>query len=138
MSLFKFFYLFALAATSAKESKKSTKRLTFEDEQRWKQLLVSASNEDKVSYEKLLTEMSDYLNYFCGRYLYSETQKEDCVQECLLAIHKAKHTFNPSKPIGPWFFTIVRHKIIDQFRNCLLYTSPSPRDRTRSRMPSSA
>jgi uncharacterized protein len=25
-----------------------------------------------------------------------------------------------------------------QFRGCLLYTSPSPRDRTRSRMPSSA
>ena len=26
----------------------------------------------------------------------------------------------------------------DQFGHCLLYTSPSPRDRTRSRMPSSA
>ena len=26
----------------------------------------------------------------------------------------------------------------DQNRTCLLYTSPSPRDRTRSRMPSSA
>ena len=26
----------------------------------------------------------------------------------------------------------------DQLRSCLLYTSPSPRDRTRSRMPSSA
>ena len=25
-----------------------------------------------------------------------------------------------------------------QYNNCLLYTSPSPRDRTRSRMPSSA
>ena len=25
-----------------------------------------------------------------------------------------------------------------QFNDCLLYTSPSPRDRTRSRMPSSA
>ena len=25
-----------------------------------------------------------------------------------------------------------------QYQNCLLYTSPSPRDRTRSRMPSSA
>ena len=25
-----------------------------------------------------------------------------------------------------------------QIKNCLLYTSPSPRDRTRSRMPSSA
>ena len=28
--------------------------------------------------------------------------------------------------------------IIDHLLTCLLYTSPSPRDRTRSRMPSSA
>ena len=27
---------------------------------------------------------------------------------------------------------------IDEYQLCLLYTSPSPRDRTRSRMPSSA
>ena len=27
---------------------------------------------------------------------------------------------------------------IDLYKGCLLYTSPSPRDRTRSRMPSSA
>ena len=27
---------------------------------------------------------------------------------------------------------------IERFEDCLLYTSPSPRDRTRSRMPSSA
>ena len=27
---------------------------------------------------------------------------------------------------------------ISEFNGCLLYTSPSPRDRTRSRMPSSA
>ena len=26
----------------------------------------------------------------------------------------------------------------EKFKDCLLYTSPSPRDRTRSRMPSSA
>ena len=29
-------------------------------------------------------------------------------------------------------------KILDKIDPCLLYTSPSPRDRTRSRMPSSA
>ena len=28
--------------------------------------------------------------------------------------------------------------VVDDVRGCLLYTSPSPRDRTRSRMPSSA
>ena len=29
-------------------------------------------------------------------------------------------------------------EIMRTFKSCLLYTSPSPRDRTRSRMPSSA
>ena len=38
--------------------------------------------------------------------------------------------FNPSFTLGEHAQTIVK--------TCLLYTSPSPRDRTRSRMPSSA
>ena len=29
-------------------------------------------------------------------------------------------------------------RVVDDISSCLLYTSPSPRDRTRSRMPSSA
>ena len=29
-------------------------------------------------------------------------------------------------------------ELIEKIKDCLLYTSPSPRDRTRSRMPSSA
>ena len=33
---------------------------------------------------------------------------------------------------------IQAKKSADQFPNCLLYTSPSPRDRQKSRMPSSA
>ena len=39
----------------------------------------------------------------------------------------------PDSVIGLWF-ALERATI----ENCLLYTSPSPRDRTRSRMPSSA
>ena len=34
--------------------------------------------------------------------------------------------------------TAKRDKFEKGFKACLLYTSPSPRDRTRSRMPSSA
>ena len=36
------------------------------------------------------------------------------------------------------FLGKILMNFIDWFANCLLYTSPSPRDRTRSRMPSSA
>ena len=32
----------------------------------------------------------------------------------------------------------IEWKIEEQYKNCLLYTSPSPRDLYRSRMPSSA
>ena len=34
-----------------------------------------------------------------------------------------------------WNFALIKEALIEP---CLLYTSPSPRDRTRSRMPSSA
>ena len=33
---------------------------------------------------------------------------------------------------------LIDPRIIENLKTCLLYTSPSPRDRTRSRMPSSA
>ena len=36
-----------------------------------------------------------------------------------------------------WIIPCI-NDLFDQIYSCLLYTSPSPRDRTRSRMPSSA
>ena len=42
---------------------------------------------------------------------------------------------NPTGAIAPREYL---QRIVERCRDCLLYTSPSPRDRTRSRMPSSA
>ena len=39
---------------------------------------------------------------------------------------------------GEWTNEEARHLLTELSQICLLYTSPSPRDRTRSRMPSSA
>ena len=41
---------------------------------------------------------------------------EECVQESLLAVHRARHTYDPRRPFRPWLFTIVRHKAIDLLR----------------------
>ena len=38
----------------------------------------------------------------------------------------------------PHSYLIEKNKTLLKYKVCLLYTSPSPRDRTRSRMPSSA
>ena len=40
--------------------------------------------------------------------------------------------------LGKFLVDLSNEKITDQFPYCLLYTSPSPRDATLSRMPSSA
>ena len=47
---------------------------------------------------------------------------------------------------GKWFKTVYQEAVVESFysssiayyKDCLLYTSPSPRDRQKSRMPSSA
>ena len=46
-------------------------------------------------------------------------------------------SFNPRK-LNPEFRTDQKEPLRFHPNDCLLYTSPSPRDRTRSRMPSSA
>ena len=49
------------------------------------------------------------------------------------------HDMSPTAHCHPYSpFAVVPDMDLDYFKNCLLYTSPSPRDRTRSRMPSSA
>ena len=47
--------------------------------------------------------------------------------------------------LSPWYIDVLpaqteaeMHKKINECLDCLLYTSPSPRDRQKSRMPSSA
>ena len=47
------------------------------------------------------------------------------------------HWVDPKLGI-PTYFSAIRKKFTAGHEACLLYTSPSPRDRTRSRMPSSA
>ena len=62
-----------------------------------------------------------------------ETLPKDQERACLVG-----RAWNPGNPGGPSPIWIHQMKVYDLSPHCLLYTSPSPRDRTRSRMPSSA
>ena len=61
-------------------------------------------------------------------------------EEPLLIINKCKDKIWDSreKILAEDEDFFVAKKFDEYIKNCLLYTSPSPRDRTRSRMPSSA
>ena len=50
----------------------------------------------------------------------------------------SKEIFPHFTKVEDGFLVEINEAILNDAKNCLLYTSPSPRDRTRSRMPSSA
>jgi RNA polymerase sigma-70 factor (ECF subfamily) len=41
---------------------------------------------------------------------------EDVVQETLISVHKARHTYDPARPFAPWFYAIASHRVVDVFR----------------------
>ena len=86
------------------------------DDRRWSAAMVRAQAGDKAEYQQLLAELSKVIH----RYLHSRFGHqdfiEDCVQEILLAIHHARHTYQADRLFRPWMFAIVRNKAIDMLR----------------------
>ena len=62
----------------------------------------------------------------------SAAQKEP-IEQAIICYRNPKTDGDGWQPLSPKFSLAPK-----KYKGCLLYTSPSPRDRTRSRMPSSA
>ncbi len=78
--------------------------------------MAQAQRGDEAAYARLLTELAEMIKaYLLGRFGRLQ-MLDDCVQECLIAIHQARHTYDSSRPIRPWLFAIIRHKTIDMLR----------------------
>ena len=87
-----------------------------EDEQRWADLMRKAHGGDRLAYESLLSELNGVIEVYIRVKFGDLRVLEDCVQECLLAIHNARHTYDAARPFRPWMFTIIRNKTIDVLR----------------------
>lgn len=86
------------------------------DELKWSEWMVEAQKGDDVSYRLLLDALGKAIeNYLRSRFGPLDFL-EDMVQESLLAIHQARHTYDAGRPFRPWMFAIVRHKAIDMLR----------------------
>ena len=86
------------------------------DENRWAILLARAKAGHKGDYRTLLTELSRAIKYYLLSRIGAQHFLEDCVQDTLIAVHQARHTYDPRRRFRPWLFAIVRHKAIDTLR----------------------
>ncbi len=90
-----------------------------------------AQGGDREAYEELMTEVATAIESYLRRRFAGTGESdffEECVQESLLAIHRARHTYDARRPFRPWLFTIVRHKAIDQLRRRPFQRSEAWRD----------
>lgn len=82
----------------------------------WSGLMVAAQDGHSGAYHRLLGEASGWLERYFRRRLPTDLV-DDAVQETLLAVHRRRHTYDPSYPFGPWLAGIARRKWIDALRN---------------------
>ncbi len=101
------------------EQKSSRNYCKIEDEERWSSLMAKAVKGDKKSYQVLLSELANVIEAYLHRKFsldFKSNLLDDCIQDVLIALHEARHTYDPTRPFRPWFFSIVKYKSIDALR----------------------
>lgn len=77
--------------------------------------MAAAQRGDAKAYRALLTELIPWLRRYYAQRL-PPVMTDDAVQDVLMAVHEKRHTYDPSRPLGPWLAAIARYKWIDHLR----------------------
>jgi len=71
---------------------------------------------DKRAYAELLQETSRLLRPFLAKRLSFTNEVDDLLQEILISIHKARHTYDGNRPYKPWAYAIAKFRLHDHLR----------------------
>jgi RNA polymerase sigma-70 factor, ECF subfamily len=79
-------------------------------------LMRQALNGDGQAYATLLRETARLLRPYLAKRLYAATEVDDVLQEILISIHKARHTYDGERPFKPWVYAIAKFRLQDHLR----------------------
>jgi RNA polymerase sigma-70 factor (ECF subfamily) len=79
-------------------------------------LMPLAQAGDHDAYASLLVLLTSSTRKFARARLGGVPWIDDVVQETLLTVHRALHTYDPARPFGPWFYAIASTRLIDVVR----------------------
>ena len=90
------------------------------------QLMERYAKGDGRAFEELFARYQGRaFRFFVGR-TRSEQQASDLYQELFLRVHRARESYDPSRPFAPWFFQIARRLWIDEMRRASLRRAEMP------------
>ncbi len=71
---------------------------------------------DQRAYAELLRKTASLLRPFLAKRLSFGNEVDDLMQEILISIHKARHTYDGERPYKPWAFAIAKFRLNDYLR----------------------
>ncbi len=89
-----------------------------EAENRLRVLFIAGLDGDPNAYRDFLQALTRHLRgYLRRRIPQHRDDVEDLVQDILLAVHNARHTYRTDEPLTAWLHAIARYKLMDYFRS---------------------
>ncbi len=85
-------------------------------EQRWKTEMIAAQRGDTDAYHELLHDVMPEITRLVHRRVFDPAAAEDVIQNCLVAIHRGRHSYRPDRPFLAWLRAIVRNTTFDHLR----------------------
>lgn len=86
------------------------------DTQALEALMRQALAGDKRAYARALEQSAFLLRPYLSKRINNKSEIEDVLQEILLSVHKARHTYDGMRPYAPWLFAIARFRLQDYLR----------------------
>jgi len=90
--------------------------VTAEQDRRCASLMPLAQAGDQMAYASLLVLLTTITRQYARRRLGAVPWIDDVVQETLMAVHRARQTYDPVKPFAPWFYAVATNRMIDVLR----------------------
>ena len=79
-------------------------------------LMVAAQAGDRAAYETLLRDCIPFIKRVARGQGVQPDFIDDVVQETLLTVHRARHTYDPNRSFTAWLRTIAQRRAIDGLR----------------------
>ena len=90
--------------------------MTPEQERESASLMRLAQGGDQIAYVSLLVLLTSITRQFARTRLGAVPWIDDVVQETLLAVHRARQTYDAGRPFAPWFYAVASSRLIDVLR----------------------
>lgn len=83
----------------------------------WSAQMIAAQAGDRVAYERLLRGCTPLIRQVVRRQGVHPDRVDDVTQEILLTVHRARHTYDPTRSFSAWLCTIAQRRAIDNLRS---------------------